>query len=105
MPLSLMSLPGFQQVPQGFHQLPMLYMTNVPMAFATQLGSGSYNNFRGNNYKGKGKWKKFYGNNSGGQHNGSNTRFYPQGGFSQSSVYDVLNTSQHNGTQVIVSAL
>lgn len=77
MSLSPMSFPGFQQVLQGFHQLPILYMTNVHMAFATQLGSGSYNNLRGNNYKGKGKGKKFYGNNFGGQHNGSNTQFYP----------------------------
>lgn len=55
MSMSPMPLQGFQQVPQGFQQLPMPYMTNVPMAFVTQHGFGSYNKFRGNNYKGKGK--------------------------------------------------
>lgn len=76
--LSNMSSQGFQQFPQGFQQLPMPY---VPMAFATQNGYGSYDNFRGNNFKGKGKGKRFYSgpsNGSRGQYNGSNSQFFPQ---------------------------
>ncbi|KAB2622362.1 WD repeat-containing protein 43 [Pyrus ussuriensis x Pyrus communis] len=53
-----------------FQQLPMPYISNVPMAFVAQNGSGSFNNFRVNNYKGKGKGKRFYNTNSGGQYNG-----------------------------------
>lgn len=67
--LSSMSSEEFQQFLLGFQQLPMSY---VPMAFVTQNGYGSYDNFRGNNFKGKGKGKMFYSgpsNGSGGQYN------------------------------------
>ena len=33
---------------------------NGPFAYVTQTGSGTYNNFRGNQFKPKGKGKKFY---------------------------------------------
>ncbi|KAM1135223.1 hypothetical protein TB2_044217 [Malus domestica] len=45
------------QVPQPtqFQQLPL----PGPYAFVSQTGSGTYNNFRGNNFRYKGKGKKF----------------------------------------------
>ena len=50
----------FQQLP--FSQLPL----PDPYAFVAHTGSGSYNNFKANNFKPKGKGKKFHfgGNNS-----------------------------------------
>lgn len=42
--------------PTQFSQMPV----SGPFAFVSQSGSGSYNNFRGNTYKNKGKGKKFF---------------------------------------------
>ncbi|KAM2842091.1 hypothetical protein PS2_030273 [Malus domestica] len=41
-----------------FQQLPFPSPTG-PVAFVSQTGSGTYNNFRGNNYRNKGKGKRF----------------------------------------------
>lgn len=51
------SAPSFPAMPQS-QQLPFS-TTNGPIAFVSQTGSGTYNNFRGNNYRSKGKGKKF----------------------------------------------
>ncbi|XP_028950425.1 uncharacterized protein [Malus domestica] len=53
-----------QQLPYPqFQQLPF----PGPLAFVSQSGSGTYNNFRGNNFKHKGKGKKFFQGNQGNQ--------------------------------------
>ncbi|KAM2325120.1 hypothetical protein ACFX1X_024529 [Malus domestica] len=52
------STPVFQQMP-----FPnQMFQMNSPLACVSQGGSGTYNNFRGNNFKPKGKGKKFYNN-------------------------------------------
>ncbi|KAM1885022.1 hypothetical protein ACFX14_037751 [Malus domestica] len=52
------STPVFQQMP-----FPnQMFQMNSPLAFVSQGGSGTYNNFRGNTFKPKGKGKKFYNN-------------------------------------------
>ncbi|KAM0958955.1 hypothetical protein ACFX2C_024187 [Malus domestica] len=52
------STPVFQQMP-----FPnQMFQMNSPLACVSQGGSGTYNNFRGNNFKPKGKGKKFYTN-------------------------------------------
>lgn len=65
-------------------------MAQSPLAFVSQNGSGSYNNFRGNNYRTKGKGKKLYSQNSQGyQFNG------PQSQHAQgfNLIYHKLNSS------------
>lgn len=42
-----------------FSQLPY----SGPQAFVSQYGSGTYNNFKGNNFKSKGKGNKFFSGN------------------------------------------
>ncbi|KAM1941073.1 hypothetical protein ACFX13_028698 [Malus domestica] len=45
-----------QSMPFEHHMVPM----HTPLAFVSQSGSGTYNNFRGTNFKSKGKGKRFY---------------------------------------------
>lgn len=69
-------------------------MPNSPATFVSQ-GSGSYNNFRGNNFKPKGKWKRFYPyNNNGYQFNGSNSQSFQQLTFSQSQPIYLYSDQQ-----------
>lgn len=56
--LSMSSIPVFQQMP-----FPnQMFQMNSHLVFVSQSGSGTYNNFRRNNFKPKGKGKKFYNN-------------------------------------------
>ncbi|KAM1500115.1 hypothetical protein ACFX10_022715 [Malus domestica] len=51
-------MPPFQQLPM--FQSMLVSQMSGPYACVAQNGSGTYNNFRGSNFKPKGKGKKFY---------------------------------------------
>ncbi|KAM2436022.1 hypothetical protein PS1_025908 [Malus domestica] len=50
------SQPMLQSMPFEHHMFSM----HTPLSFVSQSGSGTYNNFRGTNFKSKGKGKRFY---------------------------------------------
>lgn len=76
----------FQQslFPSQFHQLPF----PRPVPFVSQTGSGTYNNFRGNNYKPKGKGKKFF---SGGNQQPNQAHFH-QSGQQLQATWEISNS-------------
>lgn len=93
---SVQSFPPLQPMPFPSQVPPMF--TPGPFAFVSQQGSGTYNNFRGHNFKGKGKGKKFF---SGNQSQFSPHNSYDANPYAQFSQPGVLSSgSQGSSSQV-----